>query len=334
MGIGLLAIRLRRLIGRLGTHRLPPTPSWLRHFPCEQGVYAISAPRFYATDEAAYTNHGQDASIRACAAWLKRQLAALGGPDDPAVVLELACGPGALTLGLLEAFPQARVLASDASPAFLAILQQRLSAMQPALAQRASFLQLCDEDLQRLPQRQVDLVVVRAGLHHFLDWRERLRQMAAVLSSRGVIALYEPRADFFLLTATLLQLAMAREGEGCSDALVAFVDQFDAATRYYILNEVDKTNAEDKHAFFLEDLMLAASASGLRVVSVGSERPEPFSAVFRHYLSRCMGASDGVMQQLEGALADRLEVLDQLFAARDSRFGAAEWLVMGRVLPC
>ena len=77
----------------------------------------------------------------------------------PAVILDLGCGPGNITLPLARRFPGAQVIGVDGSPAMLQVARDRADQQGLSLDLRCSTLQ----DLALEP---VDLIVSNSLLHH------------------------------------------------------------------------------------------------------------------------------------------------------------------------
>ena len=110
-----------------------------------------------------------------------RLLVALAGagPDDRA--LDVACGPGFLTLAFAKACAQARGI--DATPAF--VERARRVAAERGIA-NASFAQ---GDVNALPEQDgvYDVVACRAAFHHFPDPARVLAEMARVAKPGGTL---------------------------------------------------------------------------------------------------------------------------------------------------
>ena len=86
----------------------------------------------------------------------------------PAVILDLGCGPGNITLPLARRFPGAQVIGVDGSPAMLAVARERAD-------QQGLQIDLRCSTLQGLALEPVDLIVSNSLLHHLhepdLLWR-------------------------------------------------------------------------------------------------------------------------------------------------------------------
>jgi trans-aconitate methyltransferase len=82
--------------------------------------------------------------------------------DGP--LLDLGCGPGDITFRFAQAFPRARLLAVDGSPAMIALARQR-AMTESTLARRIDFFEgiVPDTNLPRLPYQAI---ISNSLLHH------------------------------------------------------------------------------------------------------------------------------------------------------------------------
>lgn len=103
-------------------------------------------------------------------------------------VVDLGCGPGALSVRLLRAFHQARVTAIDHDPVLLHLGQS-------AFADQGGRLQWVDTDLRRsgwsahVPDRPVDVVASTTALHWLSgnELAQLYRECAALLHPGGLL---------------------------------------------------------------------------------------------------------------------------------------------------
>jgi len=107
-----------------------------------------------------------------------------GAPSgDPALVVDLGCGPGTLTAGLTARWPGARVIGVDSSAEMIA--QARLLETG-----RLSFV---EADLRTwTPPGPVDVLVTNATLQWVPDHLALLPRLVAALAPGGVLALQVP----------------------------------------------------------------------------------------------------------------------------------------------
>jgi hypothetical protein len=104
----------------------------------------------------------------------------------PLTIVEPGCGPGSLTIRLLEAFPTAQVIGIDLDPTLLALAERRTVRFQD----RIQFLlrDLRDDKWMQAIPAPVNAIVSTTALH-WLNKRhlKRLyRQIAELLDDRGV----------------------------------------------------------------------------------------------------------------------------------------------------
>ncbi|MFJ5231085.1 class I SAM-dependent methyltransferase [Kitasatospora sp. NPDC088391] len=107
----------------------------------------------------------------------------------PRRIVDLGCGTGAGTFALLERFPEAEVLAVDASPAHLLRLREKACAR--GLDDRVRTVQ-ADLDAADWPDLGApDLVWASASVHHLADPGRALRAVRGLLAPDGLFALVE-----------------------------------------------------------------------------------------------------------------------------------------------
>jgi trans-aconitate 2-methyltransferase len=102
----------------------------------------------------------------------------------PRLVLDIGCGPGALTATLIERWPGAEIVGIDSSPEMIEIAQRR------AITDRLHFV-LADIRSWH-PERPYDLIVSNACLHWIEDHASLLRRLVSMLSGGGVLAIQVP----------------------------------------------------------------------------------------------------------------------------------------------
>ncbi|WP_214410860.1 class I SAM-dependent methyltransferase [Sphaerisporangium fuscum] len=120
--------------------------------------------------------------IAAITAWLPLR-------TSPRRIVDLGCGTGAGTFALLNRFPEAHVIAVDASPGHLQRLRQKLRAQDAD--DRVRTVQ-ADLDAARWPDLGTpDLVWASASMHHMADPGHALRNVHDMLPSGGLFAVVE-----------------------------------------------------------------------------------------------------------------------------------------------
>src|SRR4029079_18053492 len=158
------------------------------------------------------------------------------------------------------------------------------------------------------------LMALRSVLHHIADYRGFFAGLARRLKPGGVIAMLEPRAEFFLMTATLLVFLPAlaeKDGAPLSAAELGHVRLFDATTRFYLDRTSDKTGAEDRYAFTTEELAGLASENGLSFHRMGAEGTTCYGDALVSYLAYCMSSPDELMAKVKRLLAPAARGIDE-----------------------
>ncbi len=304
---------------------------WLRCIPKVDGIYRASADRRFAHDETSYDEQYQSPDLDITRAdFITDLLAPTFAVNPPAHILEIASGPGTLTLGLRNRFPRAHIFATDASSMFLNIMKRKVDQLGFSSEESLSLIQLSDTEFHLLP-RVFDLICIRSGLHHFVDWPQVLSTLSTCLNANGLICMLEPRADFFIVSSILLQLMLERL-EKISPAQSAqaaeHVKLFQETSKFYIRNDISKEGAEDKYAFFLEDLQREATKNNLNIAALGAEFACGFSLEFLNYLKYCMSFPASLVKSASEILDEELTMLEQCYGSRATFYGAAEWYAL------
>jgi len=102
----------------------------------------------------------------------------------PRRVLDIGCGPGALTATLLERWPSADILGIDRSPEMIELAERW------AVPDRLDF---ASADIRSWrPDEPVDLILSNACFHWIEDHAALLRRLASLLNDGGVLAFQVP----------------------------------------------------------------------------------------------------------------------------------------------
>lgn len=301
--------------------------SWLASLPTENGITHISGARRYAHDEAKYDEQyaSDPANLtvgRGVATVLRESHADFSGP-----ALEIGCGTGLASLGLAAegAFPL--LVLTDPSPAFLEITRTKVR-RHGIDESKVRYAVLAAEEIDRVPPESFSMIVLRSTLHHVLDVERFLRDASRALRPGGVLTFQEPCQEGYVLMGALAQflpLAAERAGATLTDAQRAHVDRFAASMKYYSRRDVDKTKAEDKHLFRVDELMRWGSACGLEVEfrpnvayetfsAPPAERPAPdaFTPFFRGYARYCMSWDEGLMRLFDEHLVPFCRYVEEI----------------------
>src|SRR5258707_6456326 len=118
-----------------------------------------------------------------------RRALELHPPEPAARVLELGCGAGAFTRALLDALPDATIVATDIDEQLLAAARQRLAA--EVRAGRVTFTRADARNLP-FPARGFGLVACRFLLMHLADPLVAVAEMYRVPAVGGVALAARP----------------------------------------------------------------------------------------------------------------------------------------------
>ena len=299
--------------------------AWLEAFPRHEFFHALSRHRPYATPETAYDT---EAAIDLHRGRFLADAVAAVAPGLSGICLEIGCGTGRLTCGLVAAAGFSRYLVTDASADFLRITRGKLERAGVA-ASAVDFGLFNGEDFDAIGFDRFALIALRSVLHHITDYKAFFAALARRLKPGGVVALLEPRAEFFLMTSTLLGVLPALAAQGgtpLDGAEAAHLAGFEDATRFYLDRTADKAAAEDKYAFTGDELFGLAAENRMTLHRMGGEYRQDYAFDVADYLRWCMGFPDGLMAKIERALGAHIRRIDETL--KDLRpLNAAEWLL-------
>jgi SAM-dependent methyltransferase len=283
-------------------------PSWLSKLPVTDGMIAISDARAYAHEEEAYDSQYRNdpANLRVGQGLLK--FAENAGGDRSAPALEVGCGTGLMSLGMLSDSTYPLTIISDPSPQFLRLTRTKAEAASIDL-DRACFAVLRAEDIDRIPARSLSLIALRSTLHHVLSPDAFIEHSARILVRGGILAFQEPCMEGFLLMGALIQFLPAladAAGVHLTEAQRAKIELFPAAMTFYARRDVDKSHAEDKHLFRVDELQRTGHRVGLEFSFVPNlpfdssiANPpfgkRPFLKFLRDYAQFCMSWDESLM---------------------------------------
>jgi hypothetical protein len=139
---------------------------------------------------------------------------------------------------------------------------------------------------------------MRAVLHHFTDIEGFFADASRLLVPGGTLTFYEPCAEGFILMGALASLLPSlAEGAGrpLSKQQRHSIDRFVGGMTFYTRNDVDKSAAEDKHAFRFDLLSQLAHENGFTIRYVPDSTQRNFELSFTGYLRSCMGFDDELL---------------------------------------
>ena len=307
----------------------PKLGDWLRKLPSERGIYVLSKDSPYGHAEDDYDSqygHSEETAIDKTIGTFVLNAAGF----IPQTVLEVACGTGLLTASLLYDGRIKRLVASDASGRFLEITKSKVAAL-PA-HDRLDLVRLADTDFGAIPAGVFDAIMMRSALHHFVDFKGVAATLVSKLRPGGGLFMLEPRADFHIASSLVLKCAKAnaaQRGVPWTDAHDHHANAFIDAAEFYLNRTRDKTFAEDKYVFQLDELLEIAELTGTRLKCLGGEYDSTFSANFRDFMHYCMSFQPKVLGDIMSAATEELAFMDRAHEARP-RYAAAEWFLFRR----
>lgn len=308
------------------TQTQTPLPAWLASLPSDEGFVQISTPRRYAHDESGYdqyhSSNPANLIVGRGVVGLLRQV----GADFSGPAVEIGCGTGLVSLGLAEAAAYPLTIITDPSPEFLKITQKKVRAHNIP-EDRLCFAVLMGEEIDRLPEGEFSLVVLRSTLHHVLHVDKFIADAARALKPGGVLTFQEPCMEGYILMGAMAQVLpalAAAAGKPLSQAHADQVKLFSDTMAFYTRRDVDKSLAEDKHLFRVDELMRTGQEHGLEVRffanmtydafarSEGGEgrAPDLFHPFFRSYARHCMAWGDELMAAFDEFLAPLAAYVD------------------------
>jgi SAM-dependent methyltransferase len=164
-----------------------------RSVPAGYGDAVTSTEDPYTIEWAAESGHLSGAA-RDDAAWYAAQAAALVRPTDR-VAVDVGSGGGGMTLALVAALAEGRVIAVDVEPALLAAATELVRAERPdaRVSVETAMADLADgaEPLRAALGGPADLIWAAASVHHLGDQQAAVSLLADLLAPGGRLALAE-----------------------------------------------------------------------------------------------------------------------------------------------
>ncbi len=301
--------------------------SWLSELTQTDDIYLLSEDRPFGHPEEEHDKH-----VVSPVEPTIGNLVLSHARKAPQNILEIGCGSGYLTASLICAGGMNTVVASDASTQFLRLTRQKVEPLPHSSKLR--LLRLADGELDRIPKDLFDLIIMRSVLHHFVDFKSAAARLISKLPRDGQCLMLEPRADFHITASLLLKLARANSirrlspGRWSKEQETA-VRNFVETAEFYLDRQRDKSSAEDKYVFFVEELLEIAKDTGTSLSCIGGEGDSTYSQCFSDFLLYCMNYSPKVVQEITVLLSDELAFMDRAHSARP-RYYAAEWFAVTR----
>jgi ubiquinone/menaquinone biosynthesis C-methylase UbiE len=302
-------------------------PGWLAGLPRQDGFVCISDARRFAHDEAKYDEqYASDPGNMQVGLGLLALLRCCGA-DTSGPALEIGCGTGLLSLGLAVQSPYPLTILTDPSPAFLRITRDKITKAGVS-PDRLCCAVLKGEEVDRLPAQSLSLIVLRSTLHHILDVDQFIANAARALKPGGVLTFEEPCLEGYLLMGAMVQflpVAAAAAGKPLTASQERTVDLFVRSMAYYSRRDLDKTKAEDKHLFRVDEIMKCGERNGLTVEFRANQayesfvgggagtgpRPISYLGFMRGYLKYCMSWDEPLMAAFDELMPRHCKVVEE-----------------------
>lgn len=284
----------------------------------EQDYCLISEHRKYQHDEQFYDEQYQISPYDYVAGKGLSNLAQRLALDVNSPILELGCGTGRLSVGLLAAFGSAKVFVTDASSIFLDISKKKFLENKLELPTLGV---LKFEDMSKLPDESFSLIVIRSALHHIEKYDDFLVTAAEKIVRGGALIFQEPLYEgLFVMGLIAKFLQKQADDAGVLKDLKMLADTM----CFYCRDDVDKSDAEDKYAFRLNDILNAANKAKLSVQFFPNRAFEDFAGepsqfdymqFVQSYLKYCMGFGEKTVEFFMRNAADVLGYIAEISGA-------------------
>ncbi|KJS02862.1 MAG: hypothetical protein VR65_03725 [Desulfobulbaceae bacterium BRH_c16a] len=352
---------LRRITNSTNLSGLPLEDSteavdkWLHEAVVEDSIYYLTPPRDYQHEEQGYDlQYGIAADDFTYGNGLGRLLMSRNC-DFSAPALEIGSGTGVLTLGMCQKNHFPLFIASDASPAFIHIVKDKLERTNN-FNENIRLAVIDGDALASAPKQSFSLIVLKATLHHIIDPEQFIKNISELLVPNGMLVFHEPFWEGCVLLGMMAQTLMDRKynvfsrklWQGLARAhvimpnrytekiskwaqashfakLQLLIDTMKASAR----RDIDKSDWEDKHLFKVSDIMQWGHDANLDVEFIANRElnefaenvPQiPFS--YRYfiftYISKCMNYGDQFAKDFEADLGSSFDYLDQIAANNNS----------------
>jgi ubiquinone/menaquinone biosynthesis C-methylase UbiE len=320
----------------------------LKHFPQQNGILCVSDARFFQHEEEDYdTQYQIDGTNTSIGSGVVRLLKAFNC-DLNGLAVEVGCGTGIVSRGLLVGEHFGLTVISDPSPKFVEITQRRLKDI-PELDQKARFAILMADDIGRFPANSLSAIIMRSVLHHILDVQAFLSEASKVLAPGGILVVEEPCSEGFILMGTIAQFipkVLENHGQQLTPLQKQQVQTFVDTMKFYVNRKADKSQCEDKHVFRVDQLIKDAEQVGLKTeffpnvdfayfnneqakfsASEVAGLPVSFSQFFYTYLKYCMSFDQGLLDMISKHFLSYCTYIDEIATNGNPPYSSGTFLL-------
>lgn len=242
-------------------------PKWLGAFPRSEQFPLISESSRYGHDETQYDEQYQSVVADMRIGQGLVNLLHETGAEFSGTALEIGCGTGVLSLGLVNSRAFQDVIITDPSPIFLDITFNK---MKKAMVDTSNvhFAVLKAEEIDRLPPNEFSMIALRSTLHHVIDVPKFIGNASLKLKADGTVVFQEPCTEGYILMGAIAQfipIVLKQSGFALTDLQNNQIQSFISTMKFYAQRDVDKSKAEDKHLFRVDQIMKICESADLSV---------------------------------------------------------------------
>lgn len=309
----------------LKTNNLSHFLQWLNEFPWRGWYFEISCThdllRIESGGESYFDSDDENQEAgRGLVALLKER-----GCDFTGPALEIGCGPGVLTLGLVAADAYPTVLVTDPSLKFLSLAHRKLTYHRLADTGKVFFAKMESDQLRSFPENIFSMIILRAvpqSMHNFGDF---IAEAARTLKPGGVLVCEESCAEGFFVLGLLTQfipVVMSHAGQSVSPTDAERLKGFGEAMKLYLRGDLHPPELQQKHLSKVDEMVMLGNRCGLFTEFFGNLT---FSQFFRE---RARVVADvGYYDFLKNYLRDFVGVSEELIRSLDQSFAPYARLV-------
>lgn len=303
---------LKKYIPKIARRVKIPYSIWLSILSKKNTFYSISEERRFEHDEYSYDSQYENEMDFRSGEGLTILIEKYNLPKNKPL-LEIGCGTGVLSAGLVKSNFFSKYLITDPSSAFLDISKTKLTKAGLDL-KNTDFGILNADDMIALPKKMFSAIAIRATLHHILHYEAFIKYSAKALAKNGILVFQEPCREGYILMGALTQfLPLVLETkkikltEKQKDSIQIFIDTM----KFYSRTDINKSLAEDKHLFKVDEIMNIGKKFNLKTDFYPNMNFEDFfsgkveieqnkfTTFYINYLKYCMSFDDELIENIK-----------------------------------